>query len=185
MTTDRQALFSSSAVIDRNRRRAAIGWLIWCVNEGYLAAADRAILHNWLLDDESTLTADDLAEKNKLLGMADEILRVEPLSDRDNLRMILEHMEQYGGQLTLFCHTDAEGSDVNSRWGGGYHFGSEGEKENTRFPECPECGAPPGQAHDPICPANGDPGLAAGAAYGMAATPDLVLHQIADTLGVR
>jgi len=25
------------------------------------------------------------------------------------------------------------------------------EDENVVFPECPECGAPPGQAHDPTC----------------------------------
>jgi hypothetical protein len=28
---------------------------------------------------------------------------------------------------------------------------AQNDAANTRFPECPECGARPGQAHDPTC----------------------------------
>lgn len=80
----------------------------------------------------------------------------------ENLRMILEHMAEHGGQLTLFCRPSADGDEINDRWGGGYHFGSETDLDGV-----------------------GDPTLAAGAAYGMGATPELVLHQLADELGVR
>lgn len=143
-------------------RRAVVGWLLYCANQGYLSAKDREGMHNWFLDDESTLTARDIELKNDFLGMAGQFLHTEPLSDRDNLRMIIEHMQEYGGQLTLFCRPSADGDEINDRWGGGYHFGSETDLDGV-----------------------GDPDLAAGAAYGMGATPDLVLHQIADTLGVH
>jgi hypothetical protein len=39
---------------------------------------------------------------------------------------------------------------------GGWCLDANGERQvndraNTAFPECPECGASPGQAHDPTC----------------------------------
>ncbi len=59
----------------RNQVREHIGWLIWCMAQGYVKAEDRASLTNWLLEDEATLTEDDRATKLALLVMADEILR--------------------------------------------------------------------------------------------------------------
>lgn len=47
---------------------------MWCFQQGYVKAEDRAILTNWLLNDESTLHVDDLALKPHLLAMADEVL---------------------------------------------------------------------------------------------------------------
>ena len=59
---------------DRDELAAHVGWLIWCMSEGYVTAEDRAILSNWLLDDDATLTPDDQADKAALLVMADEVL---------------------------------------------------------------------------------------------------------------
>lgn len=54
--------------------RAEVGWLLWCLDQGYSAAEDREIMTNWLLDDEATLHPSDLNLKADLLTMADEVL---------------------------------------------------------------------------------------------------------------
>ena len=59
----------------RLRVREHIGWLIWCMDQGYVKAEDRAVIGaNWLLEDEATLSDDDLDTKRDLLVMADEVL---------------------------------------------------------------------------------------------------------------
>jgi hypothetical protein len=40
----------------RAATRARVGWLMWCLNQGYADPSDRAILHNWLEDDPATLS---------------------------------------------------------------------------------------------------------------------------------
>lgn len=54
--------------------REHLAWLIYCVDHGYTAADDRAILTNWLLQDPSTLHPDDAELRPHLLAMADEVL---------------------------------------------------------------------------------------------------------------
>lgn len=49
-------------------------WLLWCFDQGYTHAEDRAILTNWLLDDLTTLHEDDLRLRGHLLQMATELL---------------------------------------------------------------------------------------------------------------
>jgi hypothetical protein len=54
--------------------REEIAWLLWCLSQGYTKPEDRAILDNWFLADESTLTVGDLEEKVDLLLMADQVI---------------------------------------------------------------------------------------------------------------
>jgi hypothetical protein len=54
--------------------RERIGWMLWCLDQGYVKAEDIAILNNWLLEDEATLTAEDRALKVSLLEMADLVI---------------------------------------------------------------------------------------------------------------
>jgi hypothetical protein len=54
--------------------RLHVAWLLWCIDQGYVNAADRAILQNWLKDDPATLHPDDAARRPHLLAMADEVL---------------------------------------------------------------------------------------------------------------
>ena len=55
--------------------REHIGWLLWCINEGY-GRADREDMNNWLLRDDTTLTEEDLQVKAVLLDLADEVIAV-------------------------------------------------------------------------------------------------------------
>ena len=54
--------------------RLHLAWLLWCFNEGYVNAEDRAIMTNWLLADPANLHPDDVALRPHLLAMADEVL---------------------------------------------------------------------------------------------------------------
>ena len=54
--------------------RTHIAWLLWCLQQGYVNAEDRAILHNWLDDDPATFHPDDAKEVPHLLAMADEVI---------------------------------------------------------------------------------------------------------------
>lgn len=52
---------------------------MWCFSQGYVTAADRAIMTNWLLEDPATMHPDDEALRSHLLAMADEIAAVAEL----------------------------------------------------------------------------------------------------------
>lgn len=58
--------------IEATRRK--IAWLLWCANQGYLLAEDRADLTNHFEEDPSTLHPDDAAELPGWLEMADQVL---------------------------------------------------------------------------------------------------------------
>lgn len=47
---------------------------MWCYQQGYVKAEDRAGMTNWLLEDPMTLHPDDAALRPHLLAMADEVL---------------------------------------------------------------------------------------------------------------
>jgi len=53
---------------------AHIGWLVWCLDQGYKTAEDRAHLSNWLLEDDATLSDEDWVSKAALLDGADEVI---------------------------------------------------------------------------------------------------------------
>lgn len=54
--------------------RTHIAWLIWCFQQGYVKAEDRAILDNWLDDDPATLHPRDAELRPHLLALADEVI---------------------------------------------------------------------------------------------------------------
>jgi len=54
--------------------RLHVAWLLWCLDQGYVDAADRAILHNWFKADPAALNPDDAARRLHLLAMADEVI---------------------------------------------------------------------------------------------------------------
>lgn len=54
--------------------REDVAWLLWCLNQGYVNAADREILDNWLLEDPAQLHPDDAALRPHLLAMADQVI---------------------------------------------------------------------------------------------------------------
>lgn len=56
--------------------RERLAWLMWCYQQGYTNAEDRAILTNWMLEDPATLHPDDAKLRVHLLAMADEVLRL-------------------------------------------------------------------------------------------------------------
>jgi hypothetical protein len=56
------------------KARTRIAWLLWCLQQGYVKAEDRDILHNWLDDDPATLHPDDAEIRPHLLAMADEVI---------------------------------------------------------------------------------------------------------------
>jgi len=53
---------------------AHIGWLVWCLDQGYKTAEDRTHLSNWLLEDDATLSDEDRASKAVLLDGANEVI---------------------------------------------------------------------------------------------------------------
>lgn len=55
--------------------RCKVAWLMWCLNEGYIEASDRAILSgNLFLEDPSKLHPDDAETRPGFLAMADQVL---------------------------------------------------------------------------------------------------------------
>jgi len=56
--------------------RTHLAWLIWCFCEGYGNAGDRAVLTNWVEGDPTKLTNEDVATRDHLLAMADEVLAI-------------------------------------------------------------------------------------------------------------
>ena len=54
--------------------REHLAWLMWCFYQGYRTRADRAVVVNWLLETDDQLSPNDIAERDSLLEMADEIL---------------------------------------------------------------------------------------------------------------
>lgn len=54
--------------------RENVAWLMYCLDQGYVNAADREILDNWLLEDVTQLHPDDAARRPHLLAMADEVI---------------------------------------------------------------------------------------------------------------
>lgn len=61
---------------------AEVGYLMWCFQQGYGLAEDRAILTggNWLLTDDSLLHPDDVRDKAQLLALAADLIEaVKPL----------------------------------------------------------------------------------------------------------
>lgn len=56
--------------------RYEIAWRIWCWQEGYVEKEDREILKNWMRDDDSLLTQNDIASKKALLAIADEVIEL-------------------------------------------------------------------------------------------------------------
>jgi hypothetical protein len=54
--------------------RIRLAWLMWCYEQGYKVPEDRAIITNWLGDDDALLTSNDRRDRDALLGMADEVL---------------------------------------------------------------------------------------------------------------
>lgn len=59
---------------ERSSARVHLAWLMWCYQQGYVKAEDRAGMTNWLLEDPMTLHPDDAALRPHLLAMADEVL---------------------------------------------------------------------------------------------------------------
>lgn len=47
---------------------------MWCLDQGYVNAEDRAISDNWLEKDPATLHPDDARLRPHLLSMADEVI---------------------------------------------------------------------------------------------------------------
>jgi hypothetical protein len=54
--------------------RTHVAWLLWCLDQGYIKAEDRAILDNWLEEDPATLHPDDAEQRPHLRTMADEVI---------------------------------------------------------------------------------------------------------------
>jgi hypothetical protein len=54
--------------------REHIAWLLYCLDQGYTKAEDRALLENWLLVSNNELTTVELELKADLLAMADEVI---------------------------------------------------------------------------------------------------------------
>ena len=52
--------------------RVQLAWLMWCFQEGYRTAEDRAIMDNWFGEHQDN--EEDEATRQSLLSMADEIL---------------------------------------------------------------------------------------------------------------
>lgn len=56
--------------------RSHLAWLIWCYQQGYTNAEDRAIITSWMDDPESEVHPDDVKLRRHLLAMADEVLAI-------------------------------------------------------------------------------------------------------------
>lgn len=54
--------------------RYDIAWRIWCWQEGYNNPDDRAILRNWMRDDENSMHPNDIRDRDALLPIADEVI---------------------------------------------------------------------------------------------------------------
>lgn len=56
--------------------RYDIAWRIWCWQQGYNNIADRAILRNWMRDNESSMHPNDIRDRDTLLPIADEVIEM-------------------------------------------------------------------------------------------------------------
>jgi len=52
--------------------RVHLAWLMWCYQEGYTKAEDRAIMDNWMGEHQDNATDEQM--RQDLLEMADEVL---------------------------------------------------------------------------------------------------------------
>lgn len=53
--------------------RLHLAYLMWCYQQGYVKAEDRGA--NWMEEDANQLHPDDVVLRERLLEMADEILK--------------------------------------------------------------------------------------------------------------
>jgi hypothetical protein len=61
--------------------RTRIAWLLWCANQGYILAEDRALVDNIFEADPTTLHSDDQRDVPGWLDMADAVIRELERSD--------------------------------------------------------------------------------------------------------
>jgi hypothetical protein len=54
--------------------RYEIAWRIWCWQQGYGKAEDRAIMDNWMRNDDERLTEKDMKDRDDCLSIADEVI---------------------------------------------------------------------------------------------------------------
>lgn len=69
--------------------RYDIAWRIWCWREGYNHPDDRAILTNWMRNDESIMHPNDIRDRDALLPIADEVIdmakeMIKPVQHEEN-----------------------------------------------------------------------------------------------------
>lgn len=56
--------------------RYDIAWRIWCWQEGYNHPDERALLRNWMRDDENGMHPNDIRDRDALLPIADEVIEM-------------------------------------------------------------------------------------------------------------
>jgi hypothetical protein len=69
--------------------RYDIAWRIWCWQQGYNHPDDRAILNNWMRNDESSMHPNDIRDRDALLPIADEVIdmakeMIKPVQHEEN-----------------------------------------------------------------------------------------------------
>lgn len=60
---------------ESDQTRVRIAWMMWALNDGYLKPEDRAVMDNWMLLPDESLTQIDRETKLYYLVAADELLR--------------------------------------------------------------------------------------------------------------
>lgn len=61
---------------ETNVDRYEIAWHIWCWRQGYGDPEDRKILTNWIREDVSKLHPEDIEDRNDLLKITDEVIKL-------------------------------------------------------------------------------------------------------------
>lgn len=57
-------------------RRTEVAYLLWQIDNGYIAAEDRAVGTNWMYDPVDRLHPDDIGAREEFLEAADTLIEI-------------------------------------------------------------------------------------------------------------
>lgn len=57
-------------------RRTEVAYLLWQIDQGYVAAEDRALGTNWMYESDEQLHSDDVRSRKHFLEAADTLIQI-------------------------------------------------------------------------------------------------------------
>ena len=118
--------------------RYEIAWIIWCYQQGYKTAEDRAILHNWLRDDDSVLTKIDIKQRDDCLSMADLFIILAEENEQTILGYKIENKIYHPDDVIVYHRPlTISTSRIGRLKSGNYQFGHGSKHKGGGSKACP------------------------------------------------